>query len=68
MEKGLVKWFNAERGYGFIQKEDGTDIFVYFKDINMTGYKTLNDGEKVEFQIEHTDKGDKAVNVTTIEE
>lgn len=68
MEKGLVKWFNAERGYGFIQKEDGTDIFVYFKDINMPGYKTLNDGDKVEFQIEHTTKGDKAVNVTTIEE
>lgn len=68
MTKGIVKWFNAEKGFGFIKAEDGTDIFVHFSEIKMDGYKTLEEGEKVQFEIVETPKGTLAQNVTVIEE
>lgn len=68
MTKGIVKWFNAEKGFGFITAEDGTDIFVHFSEIKMDGYKTLEEGEKVQFEIVETPKGTLAQNVTVIEE
>ena len=51
MEKGKVKWFNAEKGFGFIERENGTDVFVHFSAISMDGYKTLEEGADVEFQL-----------------
>ena len=63
MEKGIVKWFNAEKGFGFISRERGGDVFVHFQNIKMDGYKTLNEGEEVEFDVEETSKGENAINV-----
>lgn len=68
MTKGTVKWFNAEKGFGFITDEFGNDIFVHFSEIKMDGYKTLEEGEKVQFEIKETPKGNLAQNVTVIEE
>lgn len=65
--KGVVKWFNKEKGFGFITKEDGKDIFVHYKNLNMDGYKLLNECQKVEFDIEtDNDNRIKAVNVTVV--
>ena len=66
MMKGKVKWFSPERGFGFIEKEDGNDIFVYYKDIQMNGFKTLEDGEEVTFEPEQTEKGYCARNVRRV--
>lgn len=67
--KGKVKWFNKEKGYGFITKEDGNDIFVHYKDLNMDGFKLLKDGQEVEFDIGVADYNKiKATNVTVIGE
>lgn len=66
MAKGTVKWFNERKGYGFIQKEDGQDIFVHHSSINMTGFKTLNEGDQVEFEVEDSDRGPAAKNVTKL--
>ncbi|MEA3224064.1 MAG: cold shock domain-containing protein [Thermodesulfobacteriota bacterium] len=66
MAKGTVKWFNERKGYGFIQKEDGQDIFVHHSSINMTGFKTLNEGDQVEFEVEESDRGPAAKNVTKL--
>ena len=63
MQKGPVKWFNAEKGYGFIECEDGTDVFVHFSAINMEGYKSLQEGESVEFEVIDGAKGPQAANV-----
>ncbi len=63
MNQGHVKWFNESKGFGFIQKENGEDIFVHHTGIIADGYKTLTEGAKVEFQIEQTDKGPRAVSV-----
>ena len=63
MQKGTVKWFNAEKGYGFIECEDGTDVFVHFSAISMEGYKTLQEGEAVEFDVIDGTKGPQAANV-----
>ena len=64
-EKGTVKWFNAAKGYGFIQRENGEDVFVHFSAIQQTeGYRSLNEGDRVEFSIEDSPKGPQAVNVT----
>ena len=52
MKKGTVKWFNAEKGYGFIQQEEGPDVFVHFTAIEADGFRTLNEGEQVEFEVE----------------
>ncbi|MBN2125813.1 MAG: cold shock domain-containing protein [Deltaproteobacteria bacterium] len=66
MAEGVVKWFNGEKGYGFITHEDGTDLFVHFSFINMEGYKTLAEGEKVNFEVEETERGPQAKNVTKV--
>ncbi len=66
MAKGKVKWFNAKKGYGFISTEEGTDVFVHYKEITSDGFKTLDEGEEVEFEIKSGDKGDQAVNVRKI--
>ncbi|OUW60182.1 MAG: cold-shock protein [bacterium TMED198] len=62
--KGTVKWFNAVKGYGFIEKDGGGDIFVHFSDIEMDGYKKLEENQPVLFEVKEDDKGEKAVNVT----
>ena len=65
--KGVVKWFNKEKGFGFITKEDGKYIFVHYKNLNMDGYKLLKECQKVEFNIETgNDNRTKAVNVTVV--
>ncbi len=63
MEKGTVKWFNAEKGYGFISRENGEDVFVHFSAITMDGFKTLEEGQEVSFEIIDGDKGPQATNV-----
>ena len=69
MKTGKVKWFNAKKGYGFICDEDGVDVFVHFSAINVDGFKTLADGQKVSFDIEEDSKNGKlrASNVTPIQ-
>ncbi len=61
---GTVKWFNAEKGYGFIARNDGDDVFVHQSAIQAEGYRTLQEGQRVEFNIEEGAKGPKATNVT----
>lgn len=68
MEKGTVKWFNAEKGYGFISREDGDDVFVHFSAIEMDGFKTLEEGQTVQFEIVEGEKGPQATNVTKVVE
>ena len=63
MAKGKVKWFNAKKGYGFISSDTGEDVFVHFSSIQSDGYKTLDEGEEVEFEVEKDNKGLKAKNV-----
>ena len=66
MKNGTVKWFKEDKGYGFIAGEDGKDTFVHFSGIATKGFKTLEAGQKVTFDTEATDKGDKAVNVKIV--
>ncbi len=64
---GTVKWFNEKKGYGFITPENGeSDVFVHFTDLEGSGFKTLNEGEQVEFEIAQSDRGPKAVNVVRL--
>jgi len=63
MEKGTVKWFNSAKGYGFIKRETGEDLFVHFKSIVGEGYKTLKEGDVVQFDVEQGTKGLQAINV-----
>ena len=65
---GTVKWFNPAKGYGFIGREDGEDMFVHFSAIEMQGYRQLKEGQKVEFSVEKGPKGLQAANVTPVEE
>ena len=66
MANGTVKWFSEKKGFGFIENEDGTDVFVHHSGINATGFKTLNEGDKVSFTVEQGKKGPAAVNVTVV--
>ena len=66
MANGTVKWFNEKKGYGFIEQEDGPDVFVHHSGINGSGFKSLREGDKVTFDIEKGPKGPSAVNVTTV--
>jgi len=66
MAKGTVKWFNNTKGFGFIQQEGGEDIFVHYSDIKDEGYKSLNEGQQVEFEVMSGPKGPKASNVTKL--
>ncbi len=66
MAKGKVKWFNDQKGYGFITLESGNDVFVHHKSIQGEGFKSLNEGQEVEFEIEKGPKGDQAVKVNKI--
>jgi cold shock protein len=64
---GSVKWFSEQKGYGFISQPDGEDVFCHFSAINMSGYKTLREDQRVEFEVEQGPKGLQAVNVVPIE-
>ena len=66
MKQGTVKWFNAEKGFGFISTEAGNDVFVHFSAIQSEGYKTLDEGQKVEFDIVDGAKGPQAANVVRL--
>jgi len=64
METGTVKWFNGSKGFGFIEREEGPDVFVHFNAIQGDGYKSLDEGDKVQFEVEQGPKGPNAANVT----
>ena len=66
MAEGTVKWFSERKGYGFIEQDDGGDIFVHHSSINMAGFKTLNEGDRVTFEVGEGTKGPAAQNVTKI--
>ena len=66
MEKGTVKWFNGSKGYGFISREDADDVFVHYNAIEGDGYKSLDEGDQVQFEIEQGPKGLQATNVSKI--
>ncbi len=64
--QGSVKWFNPEKGYGFIEKEDGNDVFVHYSAIQEEGFKTLEEGQQVEFEVIEADRGPQATNVVKL--
>ena len=66
MNNGTVKWFNSEKGFGFIEREDGSDVFVHFSGIAGEGYKTLEEGQKVDFDITEGQRGEQATNVVVL--
>ncbi len=66
METGTVKWFNSSKGFGFISREEGNDVFVHYRAIGGEGFKTLDEGDKVQFEVEEGPKGLQATNVTKI--
>ena len=66
MNKGTVKWFNAEKGYGFIEREEGGDVFVHFSAIQADGFKTLEEGQAVEFDVVEGPRGEQAANVVRL--
>jgi len=63
---GKVKWFDEKKGFGFIERQDGDDVFVHFRAIQVPGYKTLAEGQEVQFEVEQGQKGPQAVNVTLV--
>ena len=67
MATGKVKWFNAEKGYGFITAEDGKDVFVHYSSINSEGFKTLEEGQTVTYDVVESDRGQQANNVTVVD-
>lgn len=66
MEKGTVKWFNSSKGYGFISRDEGDDVFVHYKAIEGEGYKTLDEGDKVQFEVGQGPKGPQAMKVSRV--
>ncbi|BAU28311.1 MULTISPECIES: cold-shock protein [Aneurinibacillus] len=66
MNTGTVKWFNAEKGFGFIEREDGDDVFVHFSAITGDGFKSLEEGQRVSFDITQGNRGDQAANVSKL--
>jgi CspA family cold shock protein len=66
MANGIVKWFNERKGYGFIEQDEGPDVFVHHSGINATGFRSINEGDRVTFDIEEGQKGPRAVNVTVV--
>ncbi len=64
--KGTVKWFNNQKGYGFISDEEGNDVFVHYSGLNMEGFKSLDEGQKVEFDVVNGEKGPQATNVNKL--
>ena len=66
MNKGTVKWFNNQKGYGFIYDSEGNDVFVHYSGLNMEGFKSLDEGEAVEYDVIQGQKGPQAVNVTKL--
>ena len=66
MANGIVKWFNDQKGFGFIEQESGSDVFVHHSSINASGFKSLNEGDRVTFDVEQGQKGPAAVNVTVV--
>ncbi|HDA5860403.1 TPA: cold shock protein CspA [Staphylococcus aureus] len=66
MKQGIVKWFNAEKGFGFIEVEGENDVFVHFSAINQDGYKSLEEGQAVEFEVVEGDRGPQAANVVKL--
>ncbi len=66
MAQGTVKWFNAEKGFGFISTEEGQDVFAHFSAIQSDGFKTLDEGQKVKFDVEEGQRGPQAVNITKL--
>ena len=66
MKQGTVKWFNGKKGYGFISDEEGNDVFVHFSGIVMDGFKSLDEGQKVKFEVTDGEKGPQATDVTVI--
>ncbi|MEA3414807.1 MAG: cold-shock protein [Thermodesulfobacteriota bacterium] len=66
MENGIVKWFNDKKGFGFIERENGGDIFVHHSAINASGFRTLSEGDRVTFDVEEGDRGPSAKNVTKV--
>ena len=66
MNKGTVKWFNNQKGFGFISDEDGNDVFVHYSGLNMEGFKSLEEGQEVEYEVVEGEKGPQATNVTKL--
>ena len=66
MTNGIVKWFNEQKGFGFIEQEDGPDVFVHHSGINAAGFRSLSEGDRVTFEIEQGQKGPAAVSVTVV--
>ena len=67
MAEGIVKWFNDKKGYGFIEREEGKDLFVHHSSIEMGGFRTLGEGDRVSFEVNDTDRGPEAKNVKKVQ-